>query len=180
MSNLEIDEITKALKPFSPKQEANAAVAIMLKPTRQNMKILFVKRIENPRDPWSGQIALPGGRFKGIDGNTLRSVIREVDEEVGLKLSANAIVGMLDVISPSNMPELNVVPYVAVLEKEDELKLGEEISYAFWAPVSELQKSSVKVNIKSGRPKTVKAYRYGGETIWGMTAKLIEKLITIL
>lgn len=162
-----------------PKEEAWAAVAIILR-LIVDVEVLFIKRKKNYEDPWSGQIALPGGRFKEIDGNTLRSVIREVDEEVGLKLSANAIVGMLDVISPSNMPELNVVPYVAVLEKEDELKLGEEISYAFWAPVSELQKSSVKVNIKSGRPKTVKAYRYGGETIWGMTAKLIEKLITIL
>lgn len=171
----------KPLQPITPREgEDWAAVAAILRSGEAGVEALFIKRRETSKDPWSGQVAFPGGRFEKRDGNTLNSVKREVEEEVGLKLDAEAeAVGMLNVTSPLNRPELKVAPYVAVLKREVKLNLGVEVDRAFWAPLVKLQEGSVEVNVRGERLK-VKAYRYGEEVIWGMTARLVEELIKAL
>jgi 8-oxo-dGTP diphosphatase len=56
-----IAKLPSALEPISDEQGANAAVALLLKPRRNDFDVLLVKRVKNPSDPWSGQMALPGG-----------------------------------------------------------------------------------------------------------------------
>ncbi|KAG5182413.1 hypothetical protein JKP88DRAFT_318985 [Tribonema minus] len=50
-------------------------------------ELLVIRRADNAADAWSGHIALPGGRrARGEDG--LACAVREVHEEVGLRVSA--------------------------------------------------------------------------------------------
>jgi len=53
-----IEKLSKALKPLAERQDADAAVALLLKPVDKVFKILFVKRVENPADPWSGLLGV--------------------------------------------------------------------------------------------------------------------------
>lgn len=183
----EADLAEKLKRSFKPLQsitplegESWAAVAAILRRREGSVEALFIKRRKRPGDPWSGQVAFPGGVFAKDDGNTFNSVTREVEEEVGLKLGVDAeAVGMLNIASPLNKPQLKVVPYVALLKREVKLNPGVEVDRTFWAPLTELQEEVVEVNVKGERLK-VKAYRYGGEVIWGMTARLIEELIKAL
>ena len=171
---------TRPPTPITPlKSEPWAAVAVILR-WGDAIEVMFVKRRRLKGDPWSGQVALPGGRFERKDGNTLNCVIREVKEEVDLKLYKNNIFGVLDIISPLNKPQLNVVAYLAMLENNADVKSGEEISYIFWAPLNQLQETETQVRIYDGDLKTVKAFCYGQEIIWGMTAKLIKKINRLL
>jgi len=179
-----IERLRRSLKPpqpiTPPKGEEWAAVAAILRKVEAGIEALFIKRVKRLGDPWSGQVAFPGGRFEEGDGDTLNSVAREVEEEVGLKLGVEAeVVGMLEVVSPLNRPQLKVAPYVVLLKGEVKLRPGVEVNRAFWAPLTELQEDGVEVNVKGERLR-VRAYRYGGEVIWGMTARLVEKLIKAL
>ena len=74
MSNLEVNDFRKALKSFSAEEEANAAVAVLLKLANRKMEILSVKRVENLKDPWFGQIALPGGKREPEDHDLKETV----------------------------------------------------------------------------------------------------------
>lgn len=49
-------------------------------------EVLFIKRTSRKKDPWSGDIALPGGRRDPGDIDDLATAIRETEEEVGLDL----------------------------------------------------------------------------------------------
>eukprot|EP00762_Andalucia_godoyi_P007653 ANDGO_07974.mRNA.1 Uncharacterized protein C14C4.10c len=52
-----------------------------------DLEILLIQRAVNPRDPWSGHTALPGGRFDVRHDKTDRDAcVRECWEEVGLSL----------------------------------------------------------------------------------------------
>jgi 8-oxo-dGTP pyrophosphatase MutT (NUDIX family) len=54
-------------------------------PGSENHQIFFILRQANSGDPWSGQVAFPGG--KAEQGETiLEAGLREVEEEVGVKL----------------------------------------------------------------------------------------------
>jgi hypothetical protein len=61
--------------------DRRASVALIIRHNVNGLEILFIKRTENPKDPWSGDIALPGGRQD--EGETdLETAIRECREEV--------------------------------------------------------------------------------------------------
>ena len=63
-----------------------AAVALVLLDGPQGIEILLIKRAERADDPWSGQIALPGGRYDVGDRDLEATAVRETREETGVDL----------------------------------------------------------------------------------------------
>jgi len=112
---------------------------------------LFVKRAESAVDPWSGQIAFPGGRFEHPDNGIIDTAIREAREETGIDLLVQSrLVGTLDEVRPSNRPNLIVTPFVALVEDRPIPKLGSEIEEAFWAPLRRLERGAFETALKTG------------------------------
>jgi 8-oxo-dGTP pyrophosphatase MutT (NUDIX family) len=157
-----------------------AAVAIILHPSKMGFEALYVKRAYNPSDPWSGQIAFPGGRFREGDEDIVETAIREVYEETGIKLSRMDILGLMEAFHPINEPRLEVIPVVALIRSKPNVKLSGELQEYFWAPVNRLSKGNAEVKHSDGRMRFVEAYMYDGYVIWGLTARITESLIRIL
>ena len=58
--------------------------------------LLFIRRAINPNDPWSGNVAFPGGKQDPDDGDDdERTAMRETQEEVGLDLHSWRRLGRL-------------------------------------------------------------------------------------
>ena len=164
------------LKPSSG--EAWAAVAVILKECPDAM-VLVGKRITNPRDPWSGDAALPGGHYEANDGDLLNTAIRETMEETGIDLrKVGKIVAILDVEHPKNMPSLNVLPIVFKVDcNVDAVKItGGEFEYLKWVKLSELPNAD-RVTVVKGNVK--KAIVLGDMIIWGMTRRILCKLYSM-
>ncbi|MDQ6718715.1 MAG: CoA pyrophosphatase, partial [Gemmatimonadota bacterium] len=119
-----------------------AAVAITLRAGADGeLELLFIKRAEYPGDPWSGQIAFPGGRREAQDSSLEETAIRETREETGLDISASGrIIGALDEVQPQSvrLPELVVAPFVAVVDDVPPFTLAGEVATAFWVPLASL------------------------------------------
>ena len=64
----------------------DAAVAVIIDPFRLGNSLLLIRRRERSGDPWSGQIAFPGGHKATYDRTFLETSIREANEEVGILL----------------------------------------------------------------------------------------------
>ena len=73
-------------RKYAPKRSAIAAI-FRIKDGQE--QVLFIRRSVNPKDPWSGNVALPGGRQDEADGDDESTAIREAKEEVGLDLRAD-------------------------------------------------------------------------------------------
>ncbi|MEX2249672.1 MAG: CoA pyrophosphatase [Parvibaculum sp.] len=71
-----------------------AAVAIAIAPHKDQAAFLLTRRVAR-LNAHAGQWALPGGR---IDGNEtpVEAALRELEEEVALKLDAREVIGLLD------------------------------------------------------------------------------------
>src|SRR5688500_19473207 len=79
-----------------------AAVALLLR-AHEELELLLIKRAEQESDPWSGHVALPGGRRDAEDPDLLHTALREAEEEVGITASRDLqLIGALDEVSPRN------------------------------------------------------------------------------
>ena len=87
-----MNEFAKRLSlDFAHRIETNTAtVGLVLSPaldsSADELNLLLIKRSVRSDDPWSGHMAFPGG-FSNRNETPLHTVIREVFEETGLKLS---------------------------------------------------------------------------------------------
>ena len=72
-----------------------AAVAVVLLPDEEGRGALLLTKRTRGLRAHAGQWALPGGRLDAGE-SAEQAALRELDEEVGLRLAADAILGLLD------------------------------------------------------------------------------------
>jgi 8-oxo-dGTP pyrophosphatase MutT (NUDIX family) len=173
-----IEELSKRLRPLSDEQEANAAVAVILSLENSDFSILFVKRVENAADPWSGQIGLPGGKREPEDENLQQNVTRETLEETGISLLNSRFLGVLPALPSTPRPELMILPFVVFLKHKPTVELNrKELESFVWIPLQQILKSKNTVEIGS---LEVPAYVVGKTVIWGLTYRILESFIQII
>ena len=83
------------LEPPSSSLQAEVALVLNRERGEHDPSILFIQRAASPDDPWSGQMAFPGGRRENSDLEAGDAACRETWEEIGLKLSPTDSVGRL-------------------------------------------------------------------------------------
>ncbi len=168
-----IEKLSKVLKPVSERQDADAAVALLLKPMKKELKIFFVKRVENPNDPWSGQMALPGGKRDVRDQNLKQTVLRETLEETNINLlNRCCFLGVMEPLRSTQRPEMKILPFVFLLKHEPPIKLNEELEWFVWISMEELSKNKGIAKFSFGEQP---AYIVGNSVIWGLTYRILKK-----
>jgi 8-oxo-dGTP pyrophosphatase MutT (NUDIX family) len=157
-----------------------AAVSIVLVPGPEGLELLLIKRCEHPEDPWSGQMAFPGGRREEGDPDLLATAIRETREETGLELVPGDLVGELDDLAPMTpvLPPIVVAPYVFGLADRPGVTSGTEVALHLWVPLGDLPAARVREAITiRGLQLTVEGYRIGSHLVWGMTERILTPLL---
>ena len=164
--------------------ENHAAVVVVLDPCVEGVRCLFVRRRSSERDPWSGQIAFPGGRWAPGDSGLLHTACRELREETGLEVGRDVdILGWLGEVSPSNVPSMRVRPYLALLRnRHAELRVGEEVDEAILVQLNNLKRRVIKIYAKRlERELATLSYLAGPRfVVWGLTARILTRVMDAL
>ncbi|HEY0080777.1 MAG TPA: CoA pyrophosphatase [Pyrinomonadaceae bacterium] len=173
-----------------------AAVALVLRRNMDETELLVIKRAEDPRDHWSGHLALPGGRRDPEDADLSFTAMRETLEEVGMNLSEGGrIVRRLETITPRSplAPQIAVTPYVAiappayhVIEEGVEqmrLRLSAEVEAAFWLPLDALRSRGASEIFRlaiEGEAREWPAYATDYGLIWGLTERILTSFLELI
>ncbi len=72
-----------------------AAVAAIFRAGATATELLLIQRAQRLGDPWSGQMAFPGGRTDPDDPTPEYTAVRETREEIGLELGTDHAIGTL-------------------------------------------------------------------------------------
>ncbi|MCW3992009.1 MAG: CoA pyrophosphatase [Candidatus Bathyarchaeota archaeon] len=173
------DADKKQRKMFRPVEdtEAEAAVALLLKGEGRGLQILLVRRAIAPSDPWSGDMAFPGGRRHPEDRSLRETVIRETMEETGIDLRCHRLLGTMDVSTSTVAPELAILPFVFLCVGTPDVSLSGELSYYLWVPLDRLRRSRGRARVHKGEAL---AYILNGEVVWGLTYRMLENLLRLL
>src|SRR5208337_658874 len=104
----------------------DAAVAVIIDPQHEG-SMLLIQRTEREGDPWSGQIAFPGGHKASGDRTLLDTAMREADEEVGIALRQHETLGALPPVR-SRIRHISVAPFVFLLRVREEIQRNMEVA----------------------------------------------------
>jgi 8-oxo-dGTP diphosphatase len=176
--NLITEKLSNMLKPASEKLDAQAAVVVLLKATSQGFEVLLVKRAEKTGDPWSGQIALPGGKCDADDEDLKATVVRETLEETGIRLHVGCrFLGAMETVRSTQKPEMKILPFLVIQEQDQTIELNEELTEYFWTPLTEFAKNKGTVKFCFGE---YPAYIIENRVIWGLTYKIMQNLLSLI
>jgi 8-oxo-dGTP pyrophosphatase MutT (NUDIX family) len=170
-----------------PDPQRRAAVALILRLGDAGaLELLMIKRAVFAGDPWSGHVALPGGRQEPGDLTLEETAVRETREETAVDVRARGrILGTLDELEPRTpvLPPIVITPFVAVAERDVEVVPSPEVALAFWVPLAALQDPSASREIVlelTGGPRTVPSFQHEGYTIWGLTERILRQFLALL
>jgi 8-oxo-dGTP pyrophosphatase MutT (NUDIX family) len=182
--------VRRALRDHRPQaadapEARPAAVALVLLEGPQGLEILLIRRAERADDPWSGQIALPGGRYDGGDRDLEATAVRETGEETGVDLADSERLGVLDDLYPraSTLPPVVVRPFVFALARRAALVPSDEVQRAFWLPLGRLSDPGVRREVTlplRGGARTFPAYLVDEDLIWGMTERILTPFVDLV
>jgi 8-oxo-dGTP pyrophosphatase MutT (NUDIX family) len=173
--------LTKQPPAFRLAPKESAAVAVIFHSSGDEEEVLLIRRAERVGDPWSGQVAFPGGMVSPADGSFEETARRETAEEVGIDLDAEGAVflGYMREFKP-RMREIVVVPSVFKLAVAPAVTLNREAASYEWASLRSLAKEEARstyVLRRNGAEFAFPSLVYHGLVIWGLTERIISAVI---
>ena len=159
-----------------------AAVLVAMFDVAGEAAVLLTKRPET-MPSHQGEIAFPGGKRELSDVDLAAAALREAQEEVGLDPAVVDLVAELDMIG-TVASAFTITPFVGLLDHVPDLRPDpREVVDAFAVPVSELLHPDAyreETWDLWGAPRPMAFFELAGETVWGATARILTRLLTLL
>lgn len=160
-------------------ERLEAAVALVIR-ARERLEFLLIKRAAHERDPWSGHMALPGGRWDRTDSGLYATAMRETLEETAVDLATvGTPLGRLDDVEPASprLPRMRIAPFVFGVPADIEARVASpELENVYWIPLDLLAAPDTAAETRihfTGFSKTFPSYSVVGEHVWGLTHRIL-------
>jgi 8-oxo-dGTP pyrophosphatase MutT (NUDIX family) len=166
--------------------EVDAAVSLILR-AGPELELLLIRRAEVEGDPWSGQMALPGGRWDPSDPHLLQTAMRETLEETGVRLEENGLpLGRMERVAPAThrLPPISIHPFVfGVPPGTLAQAASREVDEIIWTPLSVFwdPAASGEVDIPLGdQSRIFPCFRVKDRAVWGLTYRIISGFLEMV
>jgi len=191
--DMQLEDITSRLSAHEPKLldlegHRHAAVAMILRRNRGDLEVLFIERTRNDADPWSGQMAFPGGVVEPADGGARQAAERETLEEVGIDLTAAAFMGRLDDMQGRNRAHTSgivVAGFVYFDANGQRATRNYEVADIVWEPLATFRDPArfTRVEHPQARDEHFPGIRVGHsahQVVWGLTRRFLISFFEIV
>jgi 8-oxo-dGTP pyrophosphatase MutT (NUDIX family) len=159
----------------------SAGVAVIFQSSEDEERVLLIKRAEREGDPWSGQVAFPGGMVSATDKSFEETAKRETAEEVGIDLASGAAVflGYMHEFK-ARTREILVVPSVFEMAVAPEVTTNKEVASFEWVPLEGLARKDARSTYifrRGGAEFPFPSLVYRNLVIWGLTERILSAII---
>ena len=174
-----LDDLNSLLStPIVPDIQSNidyrlASVLVVIYDTFP--KIIMTEKPESMK-LHAGEISFPGGKFDAIDSDLLETALRETNEEIGLHISRDQILGQLDPVKTLNSGFL-ILPFVCILKEIPPLVSNSEVKKIFHIPLEPLLDTMMKDSDPDHNLiDEMYAFEYQSQIVWGASARILQQI----
>lgn len=159
-----------------------AAVAAIFRPGPRAAELLLIQRAKRLGDPWSGQMAFPGGRTDPHDPTPESTAVRETSEEIGLQLLSEHAIGTLTELDGGRATNRLVLVSAHAYWLEGNtpsLTPNHEVADTVWVPLPDLVDPVRHIDYYyPAAEATFPGIRLDGDgrVLWGLTLRFVEDL----
>jgi 8-oxo-dGTP pyrophosphatase MutT (NUDIX family) len=171
-------------EPLQIEARRLAAVAMLLRERRQQPEVLFIRRAEHEGDPWSGDLAFPGGGIEPGDPDPRAAAERETREEIGLRLAPRQYLGQSAELAGAYLP-ITISCFTYLLEDDPDFRLNGEVVAAFWVPLRTLlepQRNRLVCFEYRGAQRqhpVIDLPEWSERPLWGITYRLVQQFLAL-
>lgn len=164
-------------KPNNAWRNGAVILAISAKPSHG---ILFVERGRHLRRH-PGEIGLPGGGADEIDcGDSVRTALRELNEELNIPADRVRIVGELPVVKHKRS-QFVITPFVGVRDAATTFSIdGDEIVGVFAVPLHAIVEEGAVYedeDLSATAGRAMYAFDFENRHIWGFTGRVLKSFV---
>jgi len=158
-----------------------AAVLVPILERQGELHVVYIRRADHVSSH-RGQVAFPGGRVDPTDATLLHTALREAQEEVAIDPTTVDVLGAFPEMSTLTSG-ITVAPFAGVVPASTAFApCPNEVADIFEVPLRALGDARYRGEYQWEGAKRSKfpAIFYGGHTIWGLTLRITENLLSIL
>ena len=145
----------------------------------ENPELIYTQR-SNHLSTHSGEVSFPGGKADDSDASLFETALRESNEEMSLKSEDVTELGKLNYLISRHKIEVN--PFVASIDRPQDLKPNEEIQEIFTVPLkflldpANIERESIE---RQGSVWEVPTWNLKNQKIWGLTAMITVNFLNV-
>ena len=138
-------------------------------------KILMIKK-PITMNYHGGEIAFPGGKISNEDYDLMDTAIRETNEETGITITREQIIGQLKPVTTLNSG-FTILPFVCILDEINELTPNSEVEEFLEIPlVPFLQTLTNDSDPEHNSIQEMYILTFDNKIIWGASARMIKQI----
>lgn len=155
-----------------------AAVSVILK-DRIEPSVLLIKRADRVGDPWSGQVAFPGGKVQPSDATLRDTAAREAEEEVGIDLRKAEFLGYFSPFR-THTGTMDVFPSAFLMRDPPEVRMNGEVASFKWVRLDRLLSEEARSTYRlefGNDVREMPSLVIDDYVVWGLTHRILFSLL---
>lgn len=160
-------------RPLEDASARRAAVIVPIFERQGQAHLIFMRRSER-LNRHAGQISFPGGSYEEADGTLLRTALREMEEEVGIRVATVQVLGGLDDVH-TVASNYVITPFVGVVPEPGGYVTNFEVEEVLEVPLPVLLGQRAAPGLGPRGPY----YHWRHHIIWGATARILHQFLAL-
>ena len=169
------NSLTSEISPVLSKNEETKLSSVLIIIFESSPKILMIKK-PITMNHHGGEIAFPGGKISNEDYDLLDTAIRETNEETGITITREQIIGQLKPVTTLNSG-FTILPFVCILNEINELTPNSEVEEFLKIPLFPfLQTLTNDSDPEHNSIQEMHTFTFEEHIVWGASARMLKQI----
>ena len=167
--------LSSKISPIVSDEKETKFASVLILIFGEPSKILMIKK-PITMNQHGGEIAFPGGKITDEDTDLLDTAIRETQEETGISVTRNQIIGQLKPVTTLNSG-FTILPFICILNEVNELIPNSEVEEFLKIPFMSLLKTlSDDKDPEHNSIQEMYTFTFQNHIIWGASARMLKQI----